>query len=205
MRERAGWGLRLVRALLLALVTLLLAVVAHSTAGGLLPPPWTFGVMLVLATAGNALLLDREASRVEVVGLLVAGQTALHLALSALAGHRGEAPAGSASAGTAILDALHHVVADAGSQLPMTLAHLLAAVGSGLWLARGERALWTCLRTVANAARGVVVRVPGEVTPLLRRPAAPLPPALLVAGPPRLVHLRGSVVRRGPPVGRPRA
>lgn len=105
-------------------------------------------------------------------------------------------PAGG-DGGAAVPDWVLHLLADLQpAQLPMALAHLLAAVGVGLWLASGERALFTLLTLAA--------------VPLLRL-LAPLVPATPVRPrAPRAAHtvhllrrevlLASSVARRGPPV-----
>ena len=78
MDPRACWSLRYVRALVLSTGALGLAVFAHISAGGLLPDIWAFGAMLALCTLVSGLRLGTEASRLEIVALLVAGQTVMH-------------------------------------------------------------------------------------------------------------------------------
>lgn len=98
--------------------------------------------------------------------------------------------------GPAVPDWVLHLLADLQpAQLPMALAHLAAAVGVGLWLASGERALFTLLAL----AVAPVLRL---LTPLV--PVAPAPtPAPRATHPPRVVRretlLASSLARRGPP------
>jgi hypothetical protein len=105
---------------------------------------------------------------------------------------------------------VQHLVADMTQQhAVMALAHLLAAVAVGLWLARGERALWALLALTAGLAtqllepalaRWSVVAAAVHLEAvslvrLLRQPAGGGPePARPVAR-----GLARSVVRRGPP------
>lgn len=98
--------------------------------------------------------------------------------------------------GPTVPDWVLHLLADLQpAQLPMALAHLAAAVGVGLWLASGERALFTLLALAAAP----VLRL---LAPLV--PVAPAPtPAPRATHPPRVVRretlLATSLARRGPP------
>jgi hypothetical protein len=199
----AGALLRLSRAFLLSLVALSLGALAHVTAGGLLPALWTFPVMLTLCTVATCPWLGREASRRVIVGLLVGGQTSVHLALTALAGHRGEhEEARATTVGGTLLDAGRHVVSELEpANAPMAVAHLLAAAAVGLWLARGERALWAMLSLLARAAAGVVAvprARPGRIILAATRLRAPA--AAFRLRPPKGLVLVTSHPRRGPPV-----
>jgi hypothetical protein len=94
---------------------------------------------------------------------------------------------------------LGHLVADLTSHGPMMLAHFLAAVLVGLWLAVGERALWALLALTA----GVLVLAVSWLAVVVVRPAVPLRLALARMWrmpPPRTAVLARCVVRRGPPV-----
>jgi hypothetical protein len=86
---RAGPGLRWVRAALIAGVALGAGTVAHASAGGLLPRAGVLAGLVVLATIGCAALLGRPASLRRIVLLVAGGQSAWHLLLTAVAGHRG--------------------------------------------------------------------------------------------------------------------
>lgn len=238
------------RAALLATVVVTVSAVGHVSADGLLPGPAALVALLVAATAVSARFLTHQASPLRLVTLLVAGQGAIHGALSVLAGH-GSAGSAVATSGAAYdgrvversgshfdqVTALHataveHLAAtgsgvtasgggagsDAGaggwahlvehlvSQSPaMLLAHLGVVAVLGLWLAMGERALWSVLvltttrlhdlaaRTVllvlgqgSHAPHGRVLRGPVLATRL--RTVVPLP---------QLLH--HVVVHRGPP------
>jgi hypothetical protein len=81
--------------------------------------------------------------------------------------------------------------------LPMFLAHAAAGVVVGLWLAVGERAVWTLLGLAARTVLAPLVVVLRPVTPARRpRPAvAHLHPLHRTARD----RVARSVVRRGPP------
>jgi hypothetical protein len=102
---------------------------------------------------------------------------------------------------------VQHLLADMTQQhAAMALGHLLAAVAVGLWLARGERALWALLALTAThllepalirwstIAAGVHLEAVSLVR-LLRQPAdTRIEPARPIER-----ALARSVVRRGPP------
>lgn len=91
-----------------------------------------------------------------------------------------------------------HLVSDLSAHAPMMLVHLLAAVGVGLWLAVGERSLWTLLALLGAVA--VRLLLPLVLHPVLT-PARPRPRADVVRRVARpLLLLARSVTRRGPPV-----
>lgn len=88
----AGAAVRWSRAVLLCVVGLGSGLVAHVSAGGLLPGPTAFVVLFVIGTLGCATFLGRPASTGRVIALVVAGQTVVHGTLTALSGHRGDPP-----------------------------------------------------------------------------------------------------------------
>jgi hypothetical protein len=168
-----------IRAAVVSTFALGVGAVAHVQAGGLLPGPGALLAMVLGATLASAPLLRRQGSTVRIVALLVAGQSAVHVALSATAGHRGDPltprvapvapPAGTGGgrrgsyfdvayasnvrehAGSLSVPApLLHAITDATEHPLMALAHLLAAAACGWWLARGERALWRLLELSAR-------------------------------------------------------
>jgi hypothetical protein len=214
------------RAALLTAVTLFLGVAAHVTADGLLPSAAWLVVLALLGVVPCAALLAGPASTLRIVVLLAGGQALVHLALTVTAGHAGPAghagaghthPAGTpphvdgagsalqtlqqgrlapTTGGVAAGDLVQHLVDHA----PMMAAHVLAAALVGLWLAVGERALWT-LVALAGALTlrpllllGALVRAtrPTAVVAVLahREPRAPAHRLLLAR----------CVVRRGPPL-----
>jgi hypothetical protein len=108
---------------------------------------------------------------------------------------------------------VQHLLADlTGPHAVMALAHLVAAAVVGLWLARGERALWSIFAIAADGVGAVVFRplaacfralavlaalALGALDPRVRlRPAVT---AWRPVRPPASALLTGSLVRRGPP------
>jgi hypothetical protein len=204
--------LRWTRATVLSLVALTAGSVAHLSADGLMPGPWSLGALLLLGTVASAPLLAEQLSTKRVVVLVMTGQTVVHLALTAMAGHAGERmpvapaavplpqPARGARAGS-LYDqlmppptatqlrapdwALHLAHDLSPAHLPMALAHLAAAAVVGLWLASGEQALWAVVRL------GI---------------SQPIPEPCRVTVLPRLAVLSREAARRKPPVpwSRPR-
>ncbi|MEZ5098074.1 MAG: hypothetical protein R2731_19535 [Nocardioides sp.] len=87
---RVGAALLAVRAALLGAVVLAIGVVSHTSADGLLPgPPALLGV-LAATTALAATVVRAPSSTPRIVTLVVGGQALVHVALTALAGHRGD-------------------------------------------------------------------------------------------------------------------
>src|SRR3546814_8948663 len=129
-------------------------------------------VRLVDCTAAMAMFLARPATRVRIVALTVGGQVVVHMLLSLTAGHSTDTMVASTprpaptpidpTASGSVMDAynasrpqveadfavpqtLTHLISDltSAAHAPMMVLHLVAAVLVGLWLAGGERALWT--------------------------------------------------------------
>lgn len=131
-----------------------------------------------------------------------------------LAGAAGLVDAGGHPMGGADVPMMAHCLAPS---LPMLLGHLLAALGLGLLLRRGEAALWRLVRLSAPAAREVAARA---LVGAVRRSLALVRTLLAALGTaqeeclrapsaygdehsPRDPALQHSVIRRGPPtVGR---
>ena len=209
METAAPW-LRWTRAGTVATVATLLAVGAHVQAGGPAPSLPVLAFLVLGLTAASATLLAGPASTVRVVLLTAGGQLVAHHVLTAAS-----APAvdGSATGGMAGMAGMagHHAghVLEHGAPgavpgvaplfphlLPadarMMAAHLAAAVVVGLWLAAGERALWTLLTHIWRSLR----------LPVSTAPSTPVPgraPAPQLAGTTLARIAAGSVVRRGPP------
>lgn len=157
VRPRASTGVVLVRSVVVSALSVLLGVVAHVSAGGLLPSAWTLPVMLAMSMLGTSLVLERVVSRRFLTALLVAGQTSVHVALTALAGHGDPSSAAGtqadAAVGSVLRDAGAHLLADlTPAHAPMAVAHLLAAAGVGWLLSYGERGIWTVLGLVARVS-----------------------------------------------------
>jgi hypothetical protein len=105
---------------------------------------------------------------------------------------------------------LLHVFADlTGANAVMALAHLAAAAAVGLWLASGERALWTVLALTSRGVEGLVRATIGAYVDVIQtlsglacanRLSVALTSTVLVKHrPPKLLQLARAIVRRGPP------
>ncbi|WP_370412218.1 hypothetical protein [Streptomyces fradiae] len=89
-----------------------------------------------------------------------------------------------------------------GSGAGMFAAHLLAALACGLWLARGEAALFTLARTAGSRARTPLRLLLAAARLRLRLPTPPPHPSLRPTPRTRRLHgvvLTHAVSRRGPP------
>ena len=90
MRERATPVLRWLRALVLATVAFSLGLVAHLSAGGLLPGPVGLATLFGIVLVGSAALLGYAAGTLRITALVVLGQSFIHAGLTAGAGHTGD-------------------------------------------------------------------------------------------------------------------
>ncbi len=214
------------RALLLTLLVVFLGAAGHVTADGLLPGAGVLLLVVVVGSVVSAALLARPASTSRVVALLVLGQAAVHLVLSASAGHVGDAPGAARTAVTgggalplvegrrvgSLQDAYEgaghatpvlptgHLVEHLASHAPMMLAHALAAVLVGLWLAAGERALWTLVALASTAVLRPVSLLVALAGAAMVPSVRPTPRFAEVPRPRVPVLLARCVVRRGPPL-----
>lgn len=212
MEERIRPWVLWPRAAVVGLLVTGLGVIAHAHAGGSLPSGPALAFLALAAVVASAPLLLRRASRTRLVALVGGGQVAVHLALTAIAqghatsgglvpgpahaGHGAHGDAGSAGAAT-VLDLLAaHVL----THPLMLLTHAAAAAVVGLWLAHGERLLWSLVGLAAHRARRwwrstSVALGGGAALPDLRVPT----PGHQLATPASLRASR-AVMRRGPPV-----
>jgi len=162
--------LRGMRALTLTSVLVSTGVAGHVAAGGAMPVP---GVLVVLLVGGTLVLapgLGSPATSVRAVLLVIGGQALLHASLHVLttnpAGHSGAGmvmPGGPHGSMPMSGGMLHGAAASGetslvwmgGAHVGMLLAHLVAGLLLGLWLAAGERAACTLIqlatRPVAEA------------------------------------------------------
>ena len=90
MQERATPALRWSRAFVLAGVAYGLGLVAHLSAGGLVPGPVGLTLLLAVTVAACASLLGRAAGTLRITTLVVGGQAFIHTALTAVSGHAGD-------------------------------------------------------------------------------------------------------------------
>lgn len=90
MPDRATPALRWWRALVLAGVAFGLGLVAHVSAGGLVPGRLGLAILFVLTVTGCAAFLGRAAGTLRVTALVVGGQAFIHTVLTASSGHAGD-------------------------------------------------------------------------------------------------------------------
>ncbi|MBB6552368.1 MFS transporter [Nonomuraea rubra] len=176
---RARLPLRLARTAAFAAVCVTLAALAHVLGGGAAPAPWAAALGLAGVSALGLALCGRERSAGTINLVLVGAQVGLH-ELFAGEGASYVSVHGHAQGGLAV---------NAG----MLLTHLTATVITGLWLSRGEAALWSLLRRIG---RRLVLLLPPAAAPV-SRPGAPVVRTRVVPPQPDLRH---SVARRGPPL-----
>jgi len=92
---------------------------------------------------------------------------------------------------------IHHLMADMSAHLPMMVAHLAAAAVVALWLAYGEKTVFTVLGLVGARLLRLVRRVLPVSLPLVKGPTAV---AAEVAEDLRELLLGPTLSRRGPPL-----
>jgi hypothetical protein len=212
----AGAGLRWTRAAVLAACGVMVGSLFHAAADGRLPGPAVLLAVWVVSTAAVAPLLGVELGRSRVMVLLMAWQAGVHVALGVL-GAQGPGAHDAATHTAAMHHATHAALVEApgvmdvalatiGAHAPMALGHAAAAALAGLWLAAGERALWSLLalsrERVCVPAADLLrswLWLPGDALLPLRPGAvltlADVPPARFPAR-----MLAGCLGRRGPPV-----
>ncbi|SEH03221.1 hypothetical protein SAMN05444920_13425 [Nonomuraea solani] len=176
---RAHLPLRLARTAVFAAVCVALAALAHVLGGGAAPAPQAAALGLAGVAALGLALCGRERSAGTITIVLVGAQLGLH-ELFAGEGASYVLLHGHARGGLAV---------NAG----MLLTHLTATVITGLWVSRGEAAIWSLLRRLG---RHLVLLTPVAAAPVPRG-RAPIVHARVVPLPPGFRH---SVARRGPPL-----
>lgn len=215
MDLRATPLVRSLRALLLAAVVVAAGSVAHASAGGRMPDWASLLTLYAVVAAGCAVVLGGEASARRLVVLTVGGQLVVHGVLSGLAGHTAMTAAshgphgGTTHPGAAtgsslpVPDWLGHGVQDVLHQPLMAVLHVVAATAVGLWLAVGERSLWSLVRLARCTAVDTLTRAVGalRVHPGVLRavPRAVGVRAAMVDPMPLLPIWSRGVARRGPP------
>ncbi len=200
MDDRVSAPLTLLRAAMLTVVVVGFGTVAHVSADGLLPSAPGFVALTLLCLAASGALMSRPAGALRLVTLTVLGQAGVHVALTLVAGH-GTVPSPTEHAVEphAETSPLAHLLSDlTAANAPMMALHLAAAVGVGLWLAVGERALWTVLALTGASLVGVLVLAGVVIRPLVG-PGRTAPAPHCYVPPRRPAAVVRCVVRRGPP------
>ncbi|GAA3932170.1 hypothetical protein GCM10022244_46090 [Streptomyces gulbargensis] len=198
--------LRALRAALFAVVCVALSAVGHSSMSAHPLPPLALLAALAV-TAGAAWAgAGRRRGPAAIAGALLVLQGALHLTFSAVGGHApvpatppGHGAHGHGHGAHATMDMAGAMPeAAAGQGAGMLAAHLLAALLCGLWLARGEAALFTVARA-ALAYAFTPLRPPLAPVPVPDAPRGPVRRTRRDAREPHSVRLAHSLSRRGPP------
>ncbi|MBK3579583.1 hypothetical protein JHN63_38460 [Streptomyces sp. MBT65] len=200
---RPGWCSRALRAAVFAAVCVLLASLAHVMMSGSRVPAWALAAGFVATGAAGWCLTGRERGLPLIVTVVVAAQALLHSAFSFVQSASGgtavtHTTMGSMRMGSMDMGASHMDSMPMGdTSTGMLVAHLLAALLCGLWLAHGEKAAFRILRAVAGrllAPLRLLLAPPAPIDrPRIRgrRLASDRAPRLLL-----LVH---AIVSRGPP------
>ncbi|MFD6552512.1 hypothetical protein [Streptomyces sp. NPDC058398] len=188
----ASPAVRSLRAVVFAVLCVLLAAGGHVLATGQAPPLWAEGAGLLAVLAAGCALGGRERSLSGIGGAMLVAQAGLHLGFEAARPRM-----------TMNMHGMHmeHPVAHALTP-HATAAHVAAALLATWWLRRGEAALWSLLRRAAAFVPGLAAwwRTSTGLSPLRpyreavgRTPAEPSPLGQAL--------LRHAVSRRGPPAG----
>jgi hypothetical protein len=227
MGTRSDASVLWVRALFAGSFAFFLGVAGHLMADGLLPGTAFLVILFAFTVVLSVPILIRPASRLRMLGLMVGGQTFIHLCLTLTAGHVGDPKAPAAAAprdagltqlpvvdghrvgsfqdafvGTNAQPAttptlpIHHLVADLSAHAPMMVAHLAAAVLVALWLAYGERCLFSVLALTARLLLALVRPALAVDVPVAVRSSL----TTVAATPVRHFLVGRSVSRRGPPL-----
>jgi hypothetical protein len=160
----------------LGVIAASLATVAHVLGGGELPPPSLLLLTGSLAVALGVALSGSRMGRARVVAIVVGGQLLLHELLMMLVAVDAADPlrqqpmpgmpgmtvplaAGSAPSSAVWSMLAHHAITSVTTVPGATMlaAHTLAAVLVGLWLAAGERLIWSLLELVGSRRLGTAL------------------------------------------------
>ncbi|MFJ9247268.1 hypothetical protein [Streptomyces sp. NPDC101776] len=200
---RPGWSSRALRAAVFAAVCVLLASLGHVMMSGSRVPAWALAAGLVATGVTGWCLTGRERGLPLIVTVVVAAQAVLHSAFSFVQSASGGTAAANTTMGSMRMDSMdmgatHMDSMPIGdSSTGMLVAHLLAALLCGLWLAHGEKAAFRILRAVAGRLLAPLRLLLAPPAPLDRPRirgrslASDRAPCLLL-----LVH---AIVSRGPP------
>ncbi|MDP5226607.1 MULTISPECIES: hypothetical protein [Arthrobacter] len=166
------------RAVLLALAMVALAIGAHSFAGGSLPAPPILAALLALVLLASVLVTRFRLRLPAMTAVLGLGQLGLHEAFGALSATPVEIPGAGLhqhDGGAALVGTLQHLSSGmaahdaAGHSGAMLLAHAVATALMALLLAQGEAALWALAAWLRPLFRMLLVLVPAH----FRAPEAP--------------------------------
>ncbi|MFE3168836.1 hypothetical protein [Streptomyces sp. NPDC059224] len=207
----ASPAVRSLRAAVFAAVCVLLAAAGHALAMGRMPSLWADAAGFVAVFGLGRALAARERGLPEIGAGMLLTQAGLHTGFDAA---RAATPAPQRTTGmthmgmahTGVVHMSHMSMAGAAPHphaltAHATLAHVLAALVASWWLRCGEAAVWSLLRRAAALVPGLAAwwrdaPLPGPAAGPHLVPAGPIRPR-------RLLALRHTVSRRGPPVAIP--
>ncbi|MFG2375213.1 hypothetical protein ACGFY9_27495 [Streptomyces sp. NPDC048504] len=198
---RPGWCSRAIRAAMFAAVCVVLASLGHVMMSGDYVPAWALATGLVVTGVPGWCLADRERGLPLIVTVVVAAQAVLHSAFLLAQSASGDSVSPDTTMNMASMrtGSMHMANSSAGgtSSTGMLVAHLLAALLCGLWLAHGEKAAFRILRAVAGrllAPLRLLLALPAPTDrPHIRRSH------LYPDRAPRLLLLVHAITSRGPP------
>jgi hypothetical protein len=214
----SGPGFRLARSAVFAGVCVVTSALGHAMMSGSSMPAWAVGYAFAGVTAGAWWLTGRERGAVVVTGAAVVTQLVLHVVFmlsqmvhgtglpasgpTAMAGMPGMNPAlyGGTASGSPTVSHAGMGMRSHEWSAGMLLAHTAAAAVCGLWLWRGEAAVYRLGRALAT-----FLVAPLRVALLVYAATGPrkAPRTRAVATPTTQLGrwaLRHSVSRRGPPL-----
>jgi hypothetical protein len=201
------------RASVTGVLIVAMALFAHTSADGDLPPVWLITAASVVATLLARAVSGRELRLPALLAALAGGQFGLHAVFLLQATGRGQRVGlagwlccGGASAPTGRRLPIEAVGSSpAGlsqAELVLLVAHLTAAGMSAVWLRRAERQVWSAARSGAHGLRRALTVVIESLLATWR------PPTEGVGSTPRRpdsfghlapVHVVAALTRRGPP------
>lgn len=148
---RRAPGLRLIgtRATALGGVATIFGVIGHVQAGGSDPNAWTLAALWLGATLLSLPFLIGRVGLLLIAALLLGEQILVHVGLMALVGM----PAAPMADMPGMAMPMPSTQMSVFPSTNMLLAHAAAALIAGLWLWRGECALWSLLSRVAIRLR----------------------------------------------------
>ncbi|MFI6408165.1 hypothetical protein [Streptomyces sp. NPDC050548] len=151
---RPGRCSRAIRAAMFAAVCVVLASLAHVMMSGSHVAAWALSAGVVVTGVAGWCLAGRERGLSLIVTVVVVAQTVLHSAFSLAQSASGESVSVNTdmSMGSMRPDSMDMGPTSAGTtpSTGMLVAHLIAAVLCGLWLAHGEKAAFRILRVVVG-------------------------------------------------------
>ena len=170
---------RLLRAATFSVVCTGLGVIAHLFGGGTVTAS-ALAVGMVAVFAAATVLAGRERAPAVIVTALVTTQVTVHLVLTFVPQYAHVASG-------------QHFHSGLVPGMGMLVVHAWAAGLTGLWLSRGETALWALIRRAGARFVRVLTLMP-SVLPPRRRPMVPA--ALVATVRPVFPH---TLTQRGPP------